>query len=148
MTEPPPGAAGQSSIDILPATGPGSVARLGRRAAAFAVDALTSGLIAALFVASTHRSGHQSGSGSLPGAWSLIPLALDYVIGLTLLGQTLGMRLLSLHLIRTDRRAPIGIGRAVVRTMLLMLLIPAVVVDRANRGLHDRVTDTVVVNSR
>lgn len=148
MTEPPLGAAVQSSIDNLPATGPGSVARIGRRAAAFAVDALASGLIAALFITSTHRSGHQSGSAALPGAWSLVPLALDYVVGLTLLGQTLGMRLLALHLIRTDRRVPIGIGRAVVRTVLLMLLIPAVVLDRVNRGLHDRVTDTVVVNSR
>lgn len=137
------------SVARLPATGPGSVAGIGRRAAAFAVDALASSLIAALFVALFVSRRHHSGPGaSLPGTWSVVPLAVDYVLGLTLLGQTLGMRLLSLHLIRTDRRAPIGIYRAVLRTVLLLLLIPAVVLDRFHRGLHDRVTDTVVVNSR
>ena len=137
--------AGADSVERLPAAGAGSVAGIGRRAAAFAVDALASSLIAAVFLSGRHSSGP---GGSLPGTWSVVPLALDYVLGLTLLGQTLGMRLLSLHLIRTDRRAPIGIFRAVARTVLLLLLIPAVVLDRFHRGLHDRVTDTIVVNSR
>lgn len=82
----------------------------------------------------------------LPGYWSLVPLALDYLVGLTLVGQTLGMRLLSLRVIRTDRPVPIGLARAASRTFLLFLLIPALVFDRANRGLHDRVSDTVVVS--
>ncbi len=151
MSEPPHPAAASNpdnqpdSVAQLPAAGPGSVASIGRRAAAFAIDALASTLIAALFVAGRH---HPGPGGSLPGTWSVVPLALDYVLGLTLLGQTVGMRLLSLHLIRTDRRAPIGLYRAVLRTVLLLLLIPAVVLDRFHRGLHDRVTDTVVVNSR
>ena len=81
----------------------------------------------------------------LPGFWSLLPLAVDYVVGLTLVGQTLGMRLLSLRVIRTDEPVPIGLGPALLRTFLLIILVPAIVFDRANRGLHDRVTDTAVV---
>jgi hypothetical protein len=37
--------------------------------------------------------------------------------------------------------------RAVVRTALLLILIPALIVDRDGRGLHDRLTDTVVINA-
>ena len=84
-------------------------------------------------------------TGHLPGFWSLLPLAIDYVVGMTLAGQTLGMRLLSLRVIRTDQPVAVGLGRALLRTFLLIILVPAVVFDRANRGLHDRVTDTAVV---
>ncbi|MCW2751582.1 MAG: putative rane protein, partial [Aeromicrobium sp.] len=35
--------------------------------------------------------------------------------------------------------------RAVVRTAMLCLLVPAVIFDRDGRGLHDRLTDTAVV---
>jgi uncharacterized RDD family membrane protein YckC len=35
----------------------------------------------------------------------------------------------------------------VVRTVLLFLLIPAVVVDKDGRGLHDRFTGTAVVRA-
>ena len=127
----------------FPADGPGSVASIGRRLAAFAVDAVASAFIAGLFV----RPDLPGLAGHLPGAWSLIPLSFDYVLGLVLAGQTLGMRLLAVRVIRTDRSAPVGLGRTVVRTALLVLLVPAVVVDRSHRGLHDRVTDTAVVNA-
>lgn len=69
------------------------------------------------------------------------------MLGLSLVGQSLGMRLLAVRVIRTDRAVPIGLPRAVVRTALLVLLVPALVVDRAHRGLHERVTDTAVVNA-
>ena len=36
-------------------------------------------------------------------------------------------------------------GRAVARTVLLVMLLPAVIWDRDGRGLHDRLTDTAVV---
>lgn len=94
-----------------------------------------------------HRPDLPGLAGHLPGAWSLIPLAVDYVLGLVLAGQSLGMRLLALRVVRVDRDAPVGVTRAVVRTGLLMLGVPALVYDRAHRGLHDRVTDTAVVNA-
>jgi uncharacterized RDD family membrane protein YckC len=78
----------------------------------------------------------------------LVPFAIDYIVGLTLGGQTLGMRLVSVRVARIDRPTSVGIVRAVVRTVLLMLFIPAVIVDKNNRGLHDRLTDTAVVPIR
>jgi uncharacterized RDD family membrane protein YckC len=128
----------------LPASGPGSIAPVGRRLGAFVIDAFASAAIAGLFV--RHRS-LPGVAAHLPGFWSLVPLAVDYLAGLTLVGQTLGMRLLGLRVIRTDRPARIGLGPAAIRTFLLFLLVPALVFDRANRGLHDRVSDTLVVTA-
>ncbi len=127
----------------LPAAGPGSLAPTGRRIAAIVVDSLASAFIAGLFV---HRKGLPGLAAHLPGTWSLIPFAIDYVVGMMLAGQTLGMRLLNLRVVRTDRpSARIDAGRAIIRTVLLMIFIPAIILDKDHRGLHERVTDTVVV---
>ena len=57
------------------------------------------------------------------------------------------MYLFGLRVIRVDRTAAVNPWRAVLRTALLMLLVPAVVFDKDGRGLHDRYTDTAVVRS-
>jgi uncharacterized RDD family membrane protein YckC len=103
---------------------------------------VASSFVAALFV---HNGDLPGLAGRLPGAWSLIPFIVNYVGGLVLSGQTLGMRLLGLRVVRTDNSGPVGLTRALVRTALLIMLVPAVIFDRNNRGLHDRVTDTAVV---
>jgi uncharacterized RDD family membrane protein YckC len=121
----------------LPESGPGSVATMARRAAAFAADAIGSALVAAAFTA-PHP----------PNNWSLLVFAVEYLFFTALFGQTPGMRLLKIRLYRLDRpgHAP-GPFRALLRTFLLMLLIPAVIYDRDNRGYHDRLTDIVVVEA-
>jgi uncharacterized RDD family membrane protein YckC len=113
---------------------------------AFLVDSLASGLVAALFVS---RTGHSGGSvsGRLPGAWSLIPFAIDYIVGTLVAGRTLGMYLFGLRIVRVDHTVAVDPGRAVIRTVLLSLLLPALIFDRDGRGLHDRLTDTAVVRA-
>jgi uncharacterized RDD family membrane protein YckC len=128
----------------LPGSGPGSLAAVGPRLAAFALDCVASALVAGLFVRAADAPGT---AGHLPGSWSLVPFALDYVLGLTLAGRTVGMYLLGLRVVRVDRPAPVGPWRAVVRTVLLSALVPAVIFDHDNRGLHDRLTDTAVVRA-
>lgn len=125
----------------LPQSGTGSLATTGPRLAAFVVDALASTLVAALFV---HHNG-RTFADKLPGSWSLLPLAIDYVVGVLAAGRTLGMHLFGLRLVRVTPGQPVGPGQAVIRTILLFLLVPAVVFDRDGRGLHDRLTDTAVV---
>ena len=126
----------------LAAQGPGSLAPFGRRILAFIIDVLASALVAGLFV---RRDDLPGLAGHLPGQWSLLPLAVDYVAGLVLLGRTFGMYLTGLRVVRVDASAPIGPLRAAARTVLLMLLIPAVVIDSDLRGLHDRLTSTAVI---
>ncbi len=128
----------------LPEAGSGSLATTGVRLGAFVVDALASALIAALFVQLRHGPG---AAGRLPGSWSLVPLAVDYVLGVLVASRTVGMSLVGLRLVRVDRDAAVDPLRAVLRTLLLFVLVPAVIWDRDGRGLHDRLTDTAVVRA-
>jgi uncharacterized RDD family membrane protein YckC len=118
----------------LPADGPGSLAGFGSRMGAFLVDAVGSALVAGLVTAP-----------ALPGNWSLAAFAAVTVLTLVTVGQTPGMRLFGLRLAHPRQGQRLAPWRAVVRTALLCLLVPALVVDADGRGLHDRLTDTAVV---
>jgi uncharacterized RDD family membrane protein YckC len=148
MTSPTTGAESYRGERLgLPPSGRASLASTAARIGAFVVDSIASTFVAALFVsvAHQHRPGHHDLADRLPGYWSLIPFALDYVVGMLVAGRTLGMYLFGLRVIRVDREEAVNPWRALLRTLLLMLLVPAVVFDRDGRGLHDRYTDTAVV---
>ncbi|GAA4321461.1 RDD family protein [Klenkia terrae] len=119
----------------LPATGPGSVAGFGARAVAFVVDALLAAVVAAAVVQ------------GIPENWSLLSFGLITVVSLVLVGRTPGQALLKLQLAHPRQGERVALWRAVVRTALLMLLVPALVVDGDGRGLHDRLTQTAVIRS-
>lgn len=121
----------------LPADGPGSLAGFGQRAGAFVLDAVAAALVAGLVTAP-----------ELPRNWSLLSFGLITVVSLLLTGQTPGMRLLGLRLAHPRPEGRLALWRAVVRTGLLMVLLPALVVDSDGRGMHDRLTDTAVVRDR
>jgi uncharacterized RDD family membrane protein YckC len=120
----------------LPAEGPGSLASFSSRIGAFLVDAVAAALVAGLVTAPR-----------LPGNWSLLSFALVTVGTLVAFGQTPGMRLLALRLAHPREGERLALWRAVVRTALLVLLVPALVVDADGRGLHDRLTGTAVVRA-
>jgi uncharacterized RDD family membrane protein YckC len=128
----------------LPQTGRGSLAPTGPRLLAFVVDTIASGLVAALFV--HHKSGG-SFADRLPGSWSLIPFAVDYVLGVLVAGRTLGMYLTGLRVVRVSQDVAIDPLRIIARTALLCLFVPALIFDRDGRGMHDRLTDTAVVRA-
>ncbi len=116
--------------------GPGAVAAAAPRLGAFLVDIVLSALVAGIFTAP-----------ELPRNRSLLVFAVLY-FGFTVLAQqTPGMRLLKLRVIRVDRPVPIGLWRSVVRTVGVILLLPAVLRDAQGRSLHDRLTQTSVVRS-
>lgn len=124
----------------LPADGPGSVASVGRRAIAIVVDFLLCELIGTLF---GFRFGQSHGD-----VRDFVPLmifALENVLLVGTLGSTIGHRLLGLRVVRVDNGALPGPVRALVRAILLCLLVPAVIWDRDQRGLHDRSAGTVLV---
>ena len=115
-------------------SGPDPVAPFGPRLGAFLIDVFSSALVAGLFTAP-----------ELPRNRSLLVFAVVY-FGFTVLSQrTPGMYLLRLAVVRVDRRAPIGLWRAAVRTVGVILVIPALLRDRQGRTLHDRITQTAVV---
>lgn len=121
----------------MPEHGRGSLARLGRRVAALVIDWLLCELIAFAFL------GFRPGSGT--GSW--IPLAVFAVENLLLVGtwgSTVGHRLLGMRVIRMNG-LPAGPVPGFVRTVLLCLLVPALIWDRDNRGLHDKAAGTVLI---
>ncbi|CCG02987.1 RDD family protein [Blastococcus saxobsidens] len=118
----------------LPATGPGSLAPFTRRVGGYLVDAVGSALIAWAFTAPEG-----------PGNWSLLVFGLLTVVTLIVFGQSPGHRVFSMRLAHPTPGARLAPWRAVVRTALLMLLVPALIVDADGRGLHDRLTGTAVV---
>ena len=136
------GAAHRGARLALPASGPGSLAPFGRRIAAFLIDLVAAELVAAPFV---HRADLAGPAAHLPGQWSVLPWAADYLIGLLWFGRTLGMYLTGLRVIRVDARLAVGPVRALIRTVLLALVVPALLVDSDLRGLHDRLTSTAVI---
>ena len=114
----------------LPANGPRSVAGMGRRLGALLIDWAVCTLIAtALF--------HDQ-------YWTLVVFAVQDYLLTALTGLTLGKRLTGIRVARLDGR-PVGLGWGLVRTLLLLLVVPPLVLDRDLRGLHDRAARTIVL---
>ncbi|SDQ03914.1 RDD family protein [Quadrisphaera sp. DSM 44207] len=116
-----------------PPTGAGSLARVGRRLAAIAVDWAASMLVSAAFFDGD------------PWA-TLAVFTVEQVLLVATLGAGFGHRLLGLRvvLLAPPGRPP-GWGPALVRGLLLGLALPALIWDRDSRGLHDRFAGTLLV---
>ena len=124
----------------LPAEGSGAVAGGGRRIAGLFVDMVASYVVAALFV---HKS---QGGVPTPGGWASLVFLLETTILVSAAGQSIGMYALRLRVIsRTG--GLIKPYQALVRSVLLLLLVPALVWDADRRGLHDKAAGAIVVNA-
>ncbi|MQY11132.1 hypothetical protein SRB5_12460 [Streptomyces sp. RB5] len=120
----------------LPQEGPGSIAPVGRRFAALFVDWILCLVIAyGLFA-----RGEQNSIGN----WAILVYFVLAVVTVGTIGVTPGKRILGIRVIGAGG-ARLGLGRTVVRTALLCLVIPAVIWDRDTRGLHDRLAGSVEV---
>jgi uncharacterized RDD family membrane protein YckC len=122
----------------LPPSGPGSIAGFGRRLGALVIDWLICSVIGAAVTG--HRLFHPGGNAFVtPGIF-----ALEYVVLVSLIGCTIGSRLFNFRIVSLNGRR-LDVGRVALRTVLLLLVIPAVVFDRDQRGLHDKAADSVTV---
>ncbi len=115
----------------LPEHGPRSVARFGRRLGALVIDWGLSVLVSIAFF-------------QYDAFATLGIFALTQIVFLTLVSGSVG------HVVFRMRVVPIaggwiGAWRPLVRTLLLCIVIPAVIWDRDQRGLHDKAAGTVLV---
>lgn len=69
----------------------------------------------------------------------------EYAFFIGLFAQTPGMRVVGIRCVSFAEGAPIGVLRAALRGVLLCLLLPPLLMDDAQRGLHDRLTGAVMV---
>jgi uncharacterized RDD family membrane protein YckC len=115
----------------LPRGGPRSIARLGRRIAGVSIDWALAYVVAFAFFDGQ-------------GLAITVVFSVVQIVSLVTLGGTVGHLVLGMRLVPMAG-GRIGLWRPVVRTLLLALVIPAVVWDQDQRGLHDRVAGTVLV---
>jgi len=119
----------------LPESGPGSVARFGRRLVAVCVDWFLALLVARAVLRVEEWNALQ---------WATLGVfTLFNAILLGTLGASVGHRLLGLKVVRLDG-AEVGLARGAARAVLLSLAVPALIWDRDQRGMHDRLVGTVL----
>jgi uncharacterized RDD family membrane protein YckC len=116
-----------------PETGPGSVARPGRRILALVIDWAIASLLSFAFFRYD--------------GWATLGIfaVLQYLF-IPTLGGSIGHRVTGLRLIALNG-SWVGLWRPLVRTVLLCIVIPAVVWDSDQRGFHDKVAGTVLLRA-
>lgn len=129
----------------LPKDGPGSVAGRGARLGALLLDLVLMSLVTSVFVQVDVEQPEvmQRFNYTSVVVWFVITAAM-----VALFGFTAGKALFGLRVVRLDGKPMVGPVRAIPRTLLTALLIPAALSDADSRGLHDKVTGTVVVRTR
>ncbi|MCI9858454.1 RDD family protein [Microbacterium proteolyticum] len=127
----------------LPREGRGSIARPGRRIAALLIDVVSAGLVGfAFFSTPDPVTGVPFAN---PIAANVIFFAVQ-ILFIPLIGGSPGHRLMGMRL-ELASGGWVGLWRPIVRTVLLALIIPAVVWDADQRGLHDKIVGTVLVRT-
>jgi uncharacterized RDD family membrane protein YckC len=132
----PEGAYAGSALG-LPESGKGSIAGFGVRLGAFALDLLLSYLVAVVVIGAFKLH-------ATTGSIGTIVFIVESILLVWSTGQSAGMRLRRIGVVAVNGSRP-SILAVVARTIMLVLLIPAVIVDASGRGLHDRLVGTVVV---
>jgi hypothetical protein len=142
----------------LPEAGPRSVAGVGRRLLALIIDWLVCLLITASVLRVLHHSTvirggvaiHHDISFSLAltqaRGWTLAVFAAEVFVLTTLTTFTIGMRILGIRVARLEH-GPGVVLSTLIRTVLLLLVVPPLVLDKDLRGLHDKAARTVVIRA-
>ncbi|MEV5821026.1 RDD family protein [Micromonospora harpali] len=106
---------------------------LGRRFGALVIDWVLC-LLVSNFFADPVRDG-----------WAPVAvLIVEYGFFLGLFAQTPGMYVTRIRCLSWADGGRIGLARALLRGLLLALVIPALIMDEHRRGLHDRLTGSVI----
>ena len=121
----------------LPRSGQGSVSGIGRRFGALVIDWAACAIIA---------MGVLGGDKDLAKVQylTLAIFAAETYLLTALTGYTLGKRLLGMRVARLDGK-PVGLVWGLVRTLLFLVVVPPLVFDADQRGLHDKAANTVVI---
>ena len=70
--------------------------------------------------------------------------ALEQIVLVGTLGFSIGHRVMGMQ-VQNANGGPAGFAAAVVRGILLCLVLPAVIFDQDQRGVHDRAMNTILV---
>lgn len=123
----------------LPADGPGSVAGWGRRILALFLDWFASMLVVSAFI------GSEIWTGQGLSQWATLSVfVLEATVLTALLGGSFGQLACRVVVARLDGR-PVNLLQALLRTLLIALVVPPLVFNRDQRGLHDLAATTITL---
>jgi uncharacterized RDD family membrane protein YckC len=124
-----------------PEIGPGSVATFGARILAFLVDAVLADVLAIVINGGPHTSDRQN----LTSYLAFLAIEIVFV---ALAGQTPGMRVVGVAVVRQDGQGRPFIGWVLLRTLMIAIVAPALVIDTNGRAMSDRAAGTVMLRTR
>ncbi|WP_425518084.1 RDD family protein [Polymorphospora rubra] len=75
----------------------------------------------------------------------VVVLVAVYAVFVGLFAQTPGMWVAKIRCVSYADGGRIGVFRALLRGLLLVLVVPALIMDGERRGLHDRLAGSVIV---
>jgi len=83
----------------------------------------------------------------LYGVWTMAVFALEVIVLTWLTGASFGQKIIGIGVVsyRSDK---LKFWQVLARTMMIILVIPAVVMDKDKRGLHDVLVGAGVVRTR
>lgn len=119
----------------LPADGPRSVGRVGRRLLAICIDWALASLPAYLLI-----------GGPQAMWWHSLIFMLMQIVFVPTIGGSLGHRIVGLQVVPLSG-GWVGVWRPIVRAVLVTLVIPALVWDSDQRGFHDKIAGTVLIRA-
>jgi uncharacterized RDD family membrane protein YckC len=117
----------------LPEAGPGSVGRPGRRIAALAIDWAAAVILSIAFF-------------QYDAIATTVIFVVVQILFIPTAGGSPGHRILGMRVVRLDG-AWVGLWRPIVRTLLLAVVIPAVIWDADQRGVHDKAAGTLLIRA-
>lgn len=115
----------------LPEDGPGSLAKMGRRSLALALDWAIALLVSGAFFGGDNTA-------------TLSFFMLEQWLLVATLGNSFGHLAAGIIVQKLDG-SHVGLVSSLVRIGLILLVIPAVIWDADNRGLHDKAAKTILV---
>jgi len=110
----------------------------GRRMAALALDWLACYAIVAALSGGVNKMSPNS------SLYVLVIFFLEVWILTALQGGTLGHRLFGMRVVRFEDGGAISLSQALIRTVLLVLVVTAVTFDVNGRGIHERLSGSVL----
>lgn len=119
----------------------GRIAGFGPRLLAYLVDGLIADLLAAVVNGGYHRDFRQN----LLNYGFFLLIQLFFI---AFAGQTPGMRVVGIGVLRKDRQGRLPFQWTLLRTLLVAAVIPAVIVDRSGVAMHDRAAGSVIIHTR
>ncbi len=127
----------------LPQAGAGSLAGFWRRLAAITFDWLTAYLVATALFRDT------SNPLATVDPWLItLVFLVAQIASIGVLDGSPGHLVFGMRVLRLDGRNRVGFVKAMTRSLLLCLLIPAVIWDADGRGMHDKAAGTALVMFR